>query len=252
MGLRIKVFSGFIILAIMLLVAGLWSIYQLNLIGSSVQEILDENYSSVNAAKNMMESLEREDSGILLLLLGSWEEGRAIIESADSTFNSHYQFAYQNITIPQEKIHLDSIQNAYRIFKKLWERPIVGTVKQGDFKWYFEKVHEQFLSLKKSINSLIALNDKNMYKMASDLRSKSKAAIMPGIIAVLSALIFTFIFTYLTNHFMISPIIKITNRIKMFIDRKVPFHIEIETKDELSDLEDSIRLLCDLINIKDE
>lgn len=251
MGLRIKILSGFLILAIMLLVAGLWSIYQLNLIGSSVQEIMDENYTSINAAKNMIEALEREDSAILLLLMGSWEEGRGIIDKADSTFNFHFNFANKNITIPEEKNYLERIKSQYIDYKKMWERPIVGTVKQGDFEWYFENIHEKFLKLKESINDLINLNDETMYKTALVVRNKSNAAIMPGIIAVISALIFTFIFTYFTNYFMISPIIKITNKIKSFIDKKIPFILEIETKDELGELEDSIKLLCDLSKLKD-
>ena len=70
MGLQFKILSGFFILVLMLFIAGLWSIYELNSIGSSVQSILDENYTSIHAAKRMKEALEREDSGVLLLLLG--------------------------------------------------------------------------------------------------------------------------------------------------------------------------------------
>lgn len=50
MGLRIKILSGFLILAIMLCVAGVWSIYQFRSIGASVQALLDDNYKSINAA----------------------------------------------------------------------------------------------------------------------------------------------------------------------------------------------------------
>jgi methyl-accepting chemotaxis protein len=245
MGLRSKILSGFIILSVMLLVAGLWSIYQLNLIGTTVQDILDENYSSIQAAKHMTESIEREDSGILLLMLGKWEEGRKILGTADSNFYHHFEFAYNNITIPDEKIYLDSIKSSYEEFKKLWERPIVGTIKEGDFNWYFVDVRAHFNSLKESINSLISLNADNMYNTASNLGSKSKASIMPGIVAVISSLLFTLIFTYLINHFFISPIIRMTDKIQQFIDKKVPFRLEIETNDELKELEDSINLLCE-------
>ena len=109
MGLRIKFLSGFLILALMLAVAGSWSIYEFSKLGSYVQTILDENYKSIYAAKMMKEALEREDSGILLLLLGNWEQGREILEVADSLFVAELQFATSNITIPGEKEHLDEI-----------------------------------------------------------------------------------------------------------------------------------------------
>jgi len=103
MGLRLKILSGFLILSTMLVIAGLWSMNELNSVGSTVQKILDENYQSIHAAKIMKEAVEREDSGILLLLLGKWKEGRTIINSADSLFMSKLAFVIQNITIKDEK-----------------------------------------------------------------------------------------------------------------------------------------------------
>ena len=70
----------------MLLVAGIMSIIEFSSISSSVQKLLDDNYKSVNASKEMIEALEREDSGILMLLLGQWDEGRYTLTSADSVF----------------------------------------------------------------------------------------------------------------------------------------------------------------------
>lgn len=246
MGLRLKILSGFIILSLMLLIAGLWSIYELNTIGSSVQKILDENYQSIHAAKIMKETLEREDSAILLLLLGKWEEGRSILNSADSLFQEKLNFASLNITIPGEQDHLQSIRSKYGAYKKLWERPIVDTAKEGDIKWYFQEVHMSFLSVKESIDGLINLNDKMMYQTASELEHHSNRAIMPGIVAILSALIFTFIFNYLVNYYMVGPIIKITDRIKRFKDNKTPFDVKIETRDELYHLAEAIEHLCQL------
>ena len=43
MGLRGKILSGFVILALMLLIAGFWSIYGLMHVGSSVQKIIDDS-----------------------------------------------------------------------------------------------------------------------------------------------------------------------------------------------------------------
>lgn len=251
MGLRIKILSGFMILSLMLLIAGLWSINELGTIGSSVQKLLDENYQSIQAAKLMKEALERQDRGILLLLLGKWEEGRNILNSADSLFGAKLQFAFDNITVDGEQEKLKLIESRYIAFKRLWERPIVDTEREGNLDWYFEEVHRSFLTVKESINELINLNDKSMYQTASDLKSRSNRAIMPGIIAMLSAFIFTFIFTYLVNYYMISPIITITNRINKFIEKQTPFEIKVETHDEIYQLANAINHLCVSIEAED-
>ena len=251
MGLRFKILLGFFTLAIMLLIAGTWSIYELNSIGVSIPKMLNENYQSIHAAKKMVEALEREDSAILLLLLGKWDEGRSILHSSDSLFNENYKSAYANITIPGEQIHLESIKSNYENYRKLWERPIVGTQKEGNIEWYFQINHNAFLAVRSSIEELIDLNDKTMYQMASNLENRSNRAIMPGIVAVISAFVFTLIFNFLVNYYVVGPIIKITERIKKFKEKRTPFGVIVETRDELFYLANEIGDLCALVDSKE-
>ncbi len=251
MGLRTKILSGFLILALMLAVAGVMSVYELNSIGSSVQRILDENYKSISVTKKMIEAVEREDSGILFLMLGKWEEGRRIINSADSSFNANLSFAYSNITIESEKEHLDLIKQKYATYKALWERPIVDTDKQGNFDWYLNETHNAVTEVKNALDDLIKLNDTTMYKTASRIENGSTRAIMPGIVAILTSLVFTFIFIYFVNYYVVEPIIKITDRIKMFIKSDMPFKVDIESKDEINELETSIRKMSEYITSRE-
>lgn len=249
MKLRLKILSGFLILALMLSIAGVWSIYELKSIGASVQDLLDDNYKSINASKTMIEALEREDSGVLLLLLGNWDEGRAIVSSADSLFESAFKIAANNITIPGEQFYIDSIRTKYQAYKRLWEKPIVDTQRQGNINWYFQAVHQSFLAVKSSVNTLMSLNDQFMFKTASGLQSKANRAIMPGIVAIIAALVFTFLFNFIVNYYFVSPVIKITEGIKRFLDRKAPFNVRVETRDEIYDLAESISNLCNLTKI---
>jgi HAMP domain-containing protein len=252
MGLRFKILSGFLILAIMLCVAGIWSIYELTTVGSSVQALLDDNYKSINAAKKMDEALERQDSGILVLLLGRWEEGRSIIESADIEFLDGLQIAAGNVTIPGEKAQVDEIRSKYGAFKELWTRPIVGTQHERNLDWYFNEVRHAFLDLKQSIEGLKAMNDRLMYQTASDLKNRAHRAVMPGIVAILSALIFTLIFNFFINFYMIGPIIKLADGIDVFLKTGAPFEHKFETKDELARLGNSIRELTSKLEERKE
>lgn len=231
------------ILTIMLFVAGVWSIYELRTVGTSVQSLLDDNYKSINAAKMMIVSLEREDSGVLLLLSGDWEEGRSIIESADTLFQKGFKIAKNNLTIPGEQAYVKEIKLKYQIYKDQWKKPIVGTRHEKDLDWYFQEVHKSFLDVKNAVEELMTINDQIMYKTASDLKNRAHRAVMPGIVAILSALIFTFIFNYFINYYVVSPIIRITDGIRKFLNAKEAFNVKIETKDELLHLVNSIREL---------
>lgn len=244
MRLRLKIFSGFLILVLMLLIAGIWSIYEMKNIGRSVQALLDDNYKSINAAKIMIGALEREDSGILLLMLGHWSEGRKIIKSADSSFENGFKIAADNLTIPGEQSYVDSIRTKYQAYKKIWEKPIVDTQKQGNLYWYFETVHESFLDVQSSVDDLMSYNDQVMFETASNLQNKAKRAIMPGVVAIISALIFTLLFNFFVNYYFLSPVVRITKSIKSFLYDKVPFDVHVETNDEINELAESISNLC--------
>ena len=243
MRLRIKILSGFLTLAMMLFVAGVWSIYELTTVGTSVQRLLDENYKSINAGKMMIEAFERQDSAILLLLSGNWKQGRSTIATADRLFQQEFKIAQNNVTIPGEPAYVDAIESRYKAYKDLWIKPIVDTSKEGNLDWYFENVHQAFLNAKLSVENLMALNDQTMYRTASDLKNKAHRAVMPGIVAILAALIFTLIFNLFINYYVVSPIIKITKAIQRFMETGEPLDIQVETNDELLHLASSIQRL---------
>ena len=243
MGLRAKMLLGFLILTIMLLVAGVWSVYELTTAGSSVQKLLNDNYKSINAGKMMVEALEREDSGILLLLSGKWERGRAIIEAGAKLFQKGFTIAQSNVTIPGEKAYVDEIEAKYKAYKDLWIKPIVDTSKEGNLNWYFQEVHRAFQDVKLSVGKLVTLNDQTMYQTASELKNRAHRAIMPGIVAILAALIFTVLFNFLIHYYVVSPIIRMTKGIQHFMETGDLPDVHVETQDELFDLVSSIQRL---------
>lgn len=247
MKLKGKIFFGFLILALMLFIAGAWSAYQLSNISTSVSKVISKNYESMRSARGMVEGLEREDNGILLLHLGKWEKGREILQNGDTLFSNNLHALQNSNTSAKEDEIIQKIGNEYSAFKNLWQKPIVGTKKEGDLDWYFKEVHSKFQKIKDKISEIIELNEKIIYATAVDMSKKESSAVMPGIIASVSALGFVFIFIYLINYFVINPIVNISKRIKLFIDKRVPIGYEIETRDELYDLENSIRILSSLV-----
>jgi len=247
MKLRLKILSGFSILAVILLISAGWSIAELGRMGHSVQKLLDENYRSINAAKEMIEALEREDSAILTLLLGKKEEGRIILFRADSIFNKNLSIAENNITVAGEGGIITRIKSTYSEYRHLWRTSLTEMDREVNRDLLLTGMHSSFLATKSASHDLLNLNDKAMYKTASDLQNRAQRATMPGIITVIAALIFTLIFNYLVNYFMISPIVTMTKNITQFIERRKPFEFDIETHDEISDLARSIRDLSAII-----
>lgn len=241
MNLRVKILSGFLIMSIMLFTAGALSICELNKIGHSVQALLDENYKSIDASKIMIEALEREDSGVLLLMSSDWDNGRSTIKKADNDFQKAFDVAENNITIPGEKEHIETIKAAYASYKKLWVHPIVDTQRENNLQWYYCDVHPAFLKSKAAINQLMTLNDKTMYQTASALQNRAGRAIMPGIVAIVSALVFTIVFNFFINLYVILPIKRFTAGIQDYIKSGDQTGLSVDSSDEISDLAKALR-----------
>ena len=227
----------------MLAVAGAYSIYELTTMGTSVQKLLDDNYKSINAAKQMIEALEREDSGVLLLLSGKWKEGRTTIVDAHENFEKALDVAGHNLTIPGEKAFIDKINTKYKKYRDNWDRPIVGTEYEGNLSWYFETVHRDFNQAKTAVEDLMAINDRTMYETASILKNRAHQVIMPGIVAIAAALVFVVVFNFFVNLYIVNPLLSMIKSIESFLQTGEPTKFKIETRDELRDLAASIESL---------
>ncbi|MBN2664262.1 MAG: methyl-accepting chemotaxis protein [Bacteroidales bacterium] len=238
--LKLKIFASFMLLIIMLAVAGTISIVELRRLSNSVHGLIEDNYKSIEASKTMLEALEREDNGILLLMLGEWEEGREILKSADSLFMSAFETAKNNLTENNEEEYIKKIETTYQTYKSSWERPIVDTDKQGNISWYKDDIHKKFADTKLAVNELMTLNQSSMYNEASELRDKSKRAIMPGIVSIIAALIFSLILNFFITRYFVNPISELAEAVTNYRDGDNKLRSNITSNDEIKKLEQAI------------
>jgi hypothetical protein len=244
MSLRWKILSGFLLLVLMLATAGLWSVYELSAARSVVQSMLDGNYRSIEAANEMRSALQRADSGSLLLLLGHAREGRLLMDSADSLFSAQFAIASGNLTVEGEKDCLDRIRAQYGSYRARWDGLDAAAGGDARLDRYFNDAHQAYLSARDAVTELERINSRSMYDTASTLRERTQRSVMPGIIAVVAALLFTLMFHFLLNVYVLRPITSINRAVKEFEQRGQPFDVRVVSRDELADLAESIRQLC--------
>ncbi|HPD86622.1 MAG TPA: hypothetical protein PLS06_04830, partial [Proteiniphilum sp.] len=96
--LQIKLVLSLSLLVVMLLAAAVMSMMEFRNMGDSVKGVLNNNFSSIEAAKRMMDALEREDSGLLLWIIGEQEEGSQTIHASHAIIRSALEDAVKNIT----------------------------------------------------------------------------------------------------------------------------------------------------------
>lgn len=236
-----KIFSGFLVLTFMLFVAGSITIFEFVTLSRTVNALLDNNYQTMQAASSMLESLEREDSGILLVLSGNKNTGTEMMAAGDSSFQVAYNEAQAHSPNQDEKELINRIHNRYQEYLKLLSENNLDTISGSKMTWYSTNLYPLFVDVKSSIKSVMMHNQEQIYTETTRLKDKSKRAIMPGIVAILSAIILTLIFTYFINKFFVKPILILTNKVENYKISNGPIDADILTQDELKRLETAIQ-----------
>ena len=95
-----------------------WAVTNLVSLGKATDAILSENYRSIIAAENMVDALERQDSGILLMFLGDAEKGIAQFRENEAVFLEWLARAKDNITIQGEAELVQSIETDYATYRQ--------------------------------------------------------------------------------------------------------------------------------------
>jgi len=195
----------------------------------------------------MIEALGRANSGLLLSLSGHPEEGRRMAEEADGAFLAALETARNNLTLPNEKDFVGEIESRYDAYRGLWTQAPGGRPGPQGVEWYFSDGHAKYQAAIAAVDRLMALNDEAMYRTASELESRMRRVITPGIVAILSSLAFALLFNYFINLFFVGPLLRITRDVQEVLRTGKPSRLELEAGDELQELATAVRDLSCMV-----
>ncbi|MBN1989850.1 MAG: hypothetical protein JW783_10675 [Bacteroidales bacterium] len=238
MGIKFKILSGFVILASLLFISGALSMYELTKLGRSVNTLLKDNYKSIDYSKKMMQAVSEQEELLLLSLVKPIDSLSASFNNADSIFLNNLELASQNLTLPNEGVYVDSIRIAYGEYILVARGFLMGEGRDP---------HKLLLNVRSGmkhvsfrVEALLTLNQDSLFKVATFLENSPHRAIMPGLIVIISSLVFTILLNYFINHYIISPILRLTKGVNDYVRFRKPLDVSLETKDELYSLKESI------------
>lgn len=253
MGIRTKIMLGFIILASMLFISGSISIFELTKLGRAVKGLIFDNYQSIDYSRNMLDALEKQEKSLLLFAQGDTASAIEKFYTSKDFFLANVDSASMNLTLNEEHAFIDSVKLCYSSFVAKAERVFKSNGFSLDI--YLTDIYPSVTKTSDHVKNLITINQRGLFNSAAFLETSAQRAIMPGLIVILTSLIFTFVFTYLVHHYFVSPIIRLTRGINDYVKFNKPFDVPLETKDELSNLKQSIInliTLCKSSNRKTE
>jgi NtrC-family two-component system sensor histidine kinase KinB len=241
MTLKKKILIGYgVAFALMGLVVA-WAVTNLVSLGKATNAILSENYRSILAAENMVDALERQDSGILIMFLGAGEKGIEQFRESEKVFFEWLARAKDNTTIQGEKELVQSIETDYSKYRQQFSRltdlrNTAQVSRRPSLITYQESIHPLFTKVREACVGLRHLNEKTMYGASVRASHVAKRAIWSTGLVAASALIVALIFSLFLAERIVRPIRRFMEASRKISSGDYAVQVPVETGDELGRL----------------
>ena len=197
--LRKKILFGYGVVLLLAALAFAWAFVNLLRLGRASDAILSENYRSIEAAENMIDALERQDSGVLLYILGFEDEGTRQFRENQNHFSQWLARAEDNVTIEGEREIVEAIDSSYADYLILFtgllrrsedeERPVRTE--------YHQVLLPAFMAVRGASADLRDLNERTMVAASDRAREVAAAAMWSmagvGLLTLLAGLAFSLV-----------------------------------------------------------
>lgn len=240
MGIKIKIILGFVILASLLVISGMISIYELTKLGNSVTTLLEDNYRSIEYANEMSQGLNSQKKTFLSAINQGGVPSFSRYDSLKADFEASLRQASNNLTLPDEVIYVDSIGQLYRQLTSLTDS-LVAFATHLKLSRFMNEVLPKIEAVDRIINELLTMNEQKLVQTVTALHHSPFRTILPGLIVIISSIAFAIIFNYMINYYLIKPVTRITKGINDHIKYKRPFDITLDTKDEVNELKEAVK-----------
>lgn len=243
--LRKKVLIGYGLALCLAIAVIIWSLINIAHLGKASQAILKENYQSILAAENMIYSLERQDSAILLLMLNYPEEAVKQFMENENDFLLWLGRAKDNITISGEEKIIENISNGYSVylanFSNLQAIRLSDTAQSPRF--YHETVLPSFKSVRQECIQLREINQNTMFdasNMANDVSNRAFWSVFTiGSISVVAGLVFSLFLAGI----IVRPVHQIIEATQKISDGDYDVEVKASTRDELGAMAQDFNLM---------
>ncbi|MGM0596688.1 MAG: ATP-binding protein [Myxococcota bacterium] len=239
MKLKKKILLGYNSVFFLLGIVFVWAIANLVSLGSSSKAILSENYRSILAAENMVDALERQDSGILLIFLGDAEKGYKQFQKNDANFIEWLARAKDNVTIEGEKKLIEDIDSKYKIYRHKFSTwidfnevdnySLVSSVYSVFFFPSFNKIRKRCIELRR-------LNEITMFNASVKTSEVANRAIWSTSVLAILSFILAIIFSFILSEKIVRPLRNFMEAAQKISGGNYEVEVKVNTKDELGQL----------------
>ena len=244
---RQKIFIGYGASLILVVLILAWAMFMMLRLGRASESILRENYRSIQAAEHMIDAIERQDSAVLLYLLGYQEQGLKEFRENETAFLQWLGRARDNITIPGEKEIIDSIEQNYtRYLGEVVNLHLKGASNQrGAINLYHELILPLFRSTRDTCVKLREINHETMYAASNRAgRLSLQAVVSMAVIGALAVIIGVF-FSFFLSRLISRPVTELKQAALQIAEGNYEVQVPVRGSAELALLADQFNQMAE-------
>ncbi len=240
MKLQAKILSGYAASLMLVVLVGLWGVFNLRQLGQASRNILQDNYRSIRAADGMIDALERQDSATLILLLNDAASGRALFQENEILFLQRLGRAKDNVTLDNEAKTLETLETAYISYlTRVDELTLLAGEAQpenSDIAVYEAQVRPAFQTVRDAATQLRDLNQEAMSLASQRASVTSRNAILSVAIAGFTASLIGLIISWILSRNLVRPVQAMYSATEQIADGNYDIQLDVNTTDELGQL----------------
>lgn len=241
---------GFSSLAVLLLISGIISYFELKSLSHTTKSVLEVSVKNMELSKSMLDAVQDQNTALLQAIVTGTSNSDSLLQIGRTRFDDALGRA--NVMI-HDLPGLDSIYTAYMRYTIIVNQHINDKGTQENITWFVDTYKTSYTELTSSIKNFMISTQNLMDSRTQQLENNAYRAIMPSIIALAIAIIIILIFFYFMDIYYIKPVLRITKGLHMYINSKVPFKVEMVGRDEVYKLKEYIEtLITQLKNKKPE
>ena len=244
MKLQAKILSGYAASVALVILVGLWGVFNLRQLGQASEEILQDNYRSIRAADGMIDALERQDSATLILLLDDVRTGRELFRDYEILFLQRLGRAQDNVTLTDEPETLAALEASYREYLGSVDRLIEQSGdRENEIALYEQEVRPAFQTVRDTASQLRNINQEAMSLASQRASATSRNAIISVAIAGFSAALFGLIISWILSRNLVRPVKAMYDATEQIADGNYDIQLDVTTRDELGQLAEEINVM---------
>lgn len=243
--LRKKILIGYSLALCLIIAVIVWSLINMVRLGDAADAILKENYKSILAAENMVDSIERQDSAILLLMLNYPDEALNQFRENESHFLQWLGRAKDNITIAGEETVIKKISDGYSEYLVFFTnlRSMVETNTSKAAEYYHETVLPSFKDVRVECVKLREINQETMFEASSMANSVADRAFWSVFTAGSVSVIAGLGFSLLLAGLIVKPVHQISNATQKISEGDYDIQVKANSRDELGAMANDFNLM---------